>query len=100
MDKYKAKATDVGTFSGDGPGLEGCAPIWDREEDATRCAIAMNNAAEASTNAAAAYLEARSQHFGKYGEDATLSLDARRRCFLQSQCLKSAAAEVKRGDLP
>lgn len=70
---YKYKATGVGTFQVEGPGIEGCAPIWDHEDDAARCVLAMNNAWRASRKHAVEYLEARSQHFHKYSFDGSLS---------------------------
>lgn len=60
---YKYRATGVGTFQVEGPGLEGCAPVWDHEVDADRCVLSMNNAWRASRKHAVSYLEARSQHF-------------------------------------
>lgn len=42
--RYRAKATQVNTWTVEGPGLEGCAPIWDAPVDAERCALAMNKA--------------------------------------------------------
>ena len=96
---YKYKATGVGTFQVEGPGTEGCAPIWDREDDAARCVLAMNNAWRASRKHVVEYLEARSQHFHKYSFDGSLSADARSRCALQSQCLKSESVAVERWDV-
>jgi hypothetical protein len=96
---YKYRATGVGTFQVEGPGIEKCAPIWDHEDDAARCVLAMNNAWHASRKHAVDFLEARSRHFHKYSLTHSLSEDARSRCALQSQCLRAEAVSVGKWDV-
>jgi hypothetical protein len=96
---YKYRATGVGTFQVEGPGLEGCVPIWDHEVDAGRCVLAMNDAWRASRKHAVSYLEARSQHFRRHSLTHTLSVDARSRCAVQAQCLRAEAIAVGRWDV-
>ncbi len=49
-DRYRAVPTQVKTWTVEGPGLIGCAPIWDHEVDAARCALAMTRAYEAAVS--------------------------------------------------
>ena len=89
--------TQAGTFMIEGPGLDGCVPIWDVASDAARCAMAMNVAWVASHKLAAQRVEARSAHYHKCSRDVDLSHEARTRCHSQAQCLHAVAGEIERG---